>query len=198
MNTDIYFLLRCLQHTIGAFLSEPLKTPCRRVIGNGESFLFTLADGKKSGNFAPARKYPWAKKSKEKSPAGNLFIVEPPSPGAASMRCEGTMMQFAVFSATSMTFGASEAFGTNAVRIDAELSVCQCGPSDTYGNSTYSILTGNHNTVNTKSGTGQEANGTAAGGAGNGTTTGGAVGGGGSFRIESMEVYGDRHSSVAP
>lgn len=170
------------------------------MIGNGESFLFTLADGKKSGNFAPARKYPWAKKSKEKSAVGNLYIVEPPSPSASSMRCEGTMMQFAVFSATSMTFGASEAFGTNAVRIDADLSVCQCGPSDTYGNSTYSILTGNNNAV--KAVSGQEANGTATGGTGNGngtgSVTGGAVGGGGSFRIESMEVYGDRHSFVAP
>ena len=110
------------------------------------------------------------------------------------------MMQFAVFSATSMTFGASEAFGTNAVRIDADLSVCQCGPSDTYGNSTYSILTGNNNAV--KAAPGQEANGTATGGTGNGngtgSVTGGAVGGGGSFRIESMEVYGDRHSFVAP
>jgi hypothetical protein len=162
--------------------------------------LFTLADGKKSGNFAPAKKYPWAKKSKEKSPVGNLYIVEPPSPSASSMRCEGTMMQFAVFSATSMTFGASEAFGTNAVRIDADLSVCQCGPSDTYGNSTYSILTGSNNAVNSKAVPGQEANGNGVAGAGSGpaSPTAATSGGGGSFRIESMEVYGDRHSFVAP
>ena len=111
-------------------------------------------------------------------------------------------MQFAVFSATSMTFGASEAFGTNAVRIDADLSVCQCGPSDTYGNSAYSILTGSSPAVNSKAAPGQEANGNGVAGAGSGSgpasPTSATSGGGGSFRIESMEVYGDRHSFVAP
>lgn len=94
--------------------------------------------------------------------------------------CEGAMTQFAVFSPNYMSFGASEEHSTNAIRVDSSMSVCNCGPSDTFGNSTHSILsTGQHSQrpIDLK----EEVRVKEATDAG--------------FKIESVEVFTDRYSS---
>jgi TLD len=126
------------QTTIGAFISEPLKAPSKRIMGNGETFLFTLDSSRKVGR---AKKYPWVK-SKYRKSSSDLYNVEVLDLAATDVPLEGTFIQFAVFSPASITFGASGEHGTNAIRMDSELSRCHCGPSDTFGNSKYNILTG--------------------------------------------------------
>ena len=116
-----------------------MKTPSRRIVGNGETFIFTLDSSRKIGR---AKKYPWVK-SKFRRASSDLYSVEGVDPtAAATAPLEGTVMQFAVFSPCSITFGASSEHCTNAIRMDSNLSRCHCGPSDTYGNGKYNILTG--------------------------------------------------------
>lgn len=114
-----------------------MKTPSKRIVGNGETFLFTL-DASRKGR---AKKYPWVK-SKFRRASNDLYCIEGVDSQAASASMEGTVIQFAVFSSGSITFGASGEHGTNAIRMDSDLSRCHCGPSDTYGNIKYNILTG--------------------------------------------------------
>jgi hypothetical protein len=54
--------------------------------------------------------------------------------GAMSTPRSGTLTQFAVCTSSYISFGGSEAFGTNAIRLYDDLRTCSSGPSDTYGN----------------------------------------------------------------
>ena len=86
-------------------------------------------------------------------------------------------MQFAVFTQNYMSFGASDEHSTNAIRVDSNMSVCNCGPSDTFGNSTYSILSSGKRSIDLR----EEMRIRETADAG--------------FKIESIEVYTDRYSS---
>ena len=57
------------------------------------------------------------------------------------MRLRGTQIQYAVCSPDYLSFGASLSHATNAIRIDSDLRVCVCGPSDTFGNDNNNIVT---------------------------------------------------------
>ena len=169
------------QHVVGGYVTQPFKFPSFTTRGNGQSFLFRLAE-----EYAPAEemkdrerdreriesvrkgkatKYPWAENGHTRSSydeqCRDLYRVHADSAARNSTGSGGTLSQFAVFAPSFISFGASENYGTNAIRIDSELSTCHCGPSDTYGNSTSSIL-GNQSEA--------------------------------SFSIESVEVFGDKHS----
>ena len=57
------------------------------------------------------------------------------------MRLRGTQIQYAVCSPDYLSFGASLSHATNAIRMDSDLRVCVCGPSDTFGNDDNNIVT---------------------------------------------------------
>ena len=56
------------------------------------------------------------------------------------MRLRGAQIQYAVCSPNYLSFGASLSHATNAIRIDSDLRVCVCGPSDTFGNDNNNII----------------------------------------------------------
>lgn len=168
-------------------MTQPFKFPSFTVRGNGQSFLFRLTeeydhseetkDREKERSIRhddPSRKtratkFPWAENNQIRSSyddqCRDLYRVNsdtaPRSSSYTSTGSGATLSQFAVFAPSFISFGASENYGTNAIRVDSELSTCHCGPSDTYGNTTCSVL-GNQSEA--------------------------------SFSIESVEVYGDKHS----
>ena len=114
----------------------------------GKKGNFGTNDEKKKRN-VDAVKYPWTcmkSKEEESSIGTDKKKTDTTTTAAGSVQAfHGTITQFAVFSPTYMSFGASESQGTNAIRVDSNLSTCHCGPSDTYSNSAYSILGGKEN-----------------------------------------------------
>jgi hypothetical protein len=103
------------QALVGMFLSTPVSPPSFAITGDGQCFCFRL-DGEL------ASKYEWI------SPAERHSSHDSPSPTSS------TWDQFALCAPEYMAFGGSEKHGTNAIRLDSDLSVCSTGHSDTYSN----------------------------------------------------------------
>jgi len=125
---------------IGAYSNEPMKAnPSSKVRGNGNGFLFTLSDNTPNIKAQLAKKYLWAGLPPISSTQSPLYeVVSMPVNKGASR--QGTLTQFSVFSNSFISFGGSDKHGTSAMRLDEDLSICHCGPSDTYGNNDFSIL----------------------------------------------------------
>lgn len=102
-------LVRSLQArvVIGAFLPVCMSPPSSVVRGTGLTFVCRL-----NGELAAC--YRWNAK------------------GEAEDRA--TVHQFAMCREDCIIFGGSAEHATNAIRIDAELKTCYCGPSDTFNN----------------------------------------------------------------
>ena len=99
----------------GMFLSVALSPASKDIRGDGQCFLFRL-DGQK------AISHRWA--------AEDLSVSQ-----QAAASNDVTLNQFAVCNEGYMLFGGSSQHGTNAIRVETDLKYCECGPSDTYGNS---------------------------------------------------------------
>ena len=101
---------------VGMYLTCNLGPASHEVRGDGQCFLFRL-------NGESAGKYEWASPHERSSP-----------PNATSTSSSGTYNQYALCASNFMSFGGSEKHGTNAIRLDNDLSSCLCGHSDTYNN----------------------------------------------------------------
>ena len=106
------------------------------------------------------------------------------------MASGGTSSQFSVFSPNFLSFGASERYGSNAIRLDSDLSKCDCGPSDTYGNSTYSILGLLSDNDEKK----EKINNKLSSSATSSSSSSPSESNSHSFCIDTVEVYSDKHS----
>mmetsp|Transcript_16787 Transcript_16787/g.25232 ORF Transcript_16787/g.25232 Transcript_16787/m.25232 type:complete len:518 (+) Transcript_16787:161-1714(+) len=95
---------------LGMYMSTPIAPPSMDVRGDGQCFCFRL-DGPN------AAKFPWTSPEEK---IGSSTLV--------------TATQFAHCTPTYMAFGGSNQHGTNALRIDSDLSQASSGPSDTYDN----------------------------------------------------------------
>jgi hypothetical protein len=74
--------------------------------------------------------YQWAGVPSSESTHSSLYeIASKPLKNGSSK--QGTLTQFSVFSSSFISFGGSDEHGTSALRLDEDLSVCNCGPSDT-------------------------------------------------------------------
>lgn len=128
---------------VGAYFNEPMKAnPSKKVRGNGENFLFTLSNKDLPKNTRSnskhykhtAKKYQWAMSNHEISSHNGTYddLYEVASkPVKDGAKKEGTLTQFSVFSPSFISFGGSEEYSTSALRLDEDLSICHCGPSDT-------------------------------------------------------------------
>lgn len=103
------------QALVGMYLSTPVSPPSMAITGDGQCFCFRL-DGEM------ASKYEWI------PPAERQRSHDSPSPSSS------TWDQFALCAPEYMAFGGSEKHGTNAIRLESDLSVCSTGHSDTYRN----------------------------------------------------------------
>jgi hypothetical protein len=118
-------LIRALetQALVGAFLPVAMSPPSPDVRGDGRAFVFRL-DGDNAGYYKWDNRSSSSGRGGEMVPYGNMMVS---SMGQAHQ-------QFAICTREYIMIGGSSVYGTNALRVDAELQTCFSGPSDTFNN----------------------------------------------------------------
>jgi hypothetical protein len=112
---------------IGVFNTGPLSPPNQNTVrGNGATSRVFVLSSESDGSSPTAVYYTWALHNKTENEIEEALGISPAH--------SSTIMQFAISTTTSLVFGGSSKFGSNAIRLDSDLRKLYTGPSDTYGN----------------------------------------------------------------